>query len=240
MQRCKSCGSDKKICRDCGAELHKKFDDFIFRAEVMYVIFMAWGFAAAAEAVIRQKNWSGSPALIISMFVLIRFFFAPTKNLYSAALATEDKPRLRWTVFIIDFPFLILHSFIFYTMCVAVAESAENAFRFYQWFNILMVVNVIWLSSIAMRMRLFGHKKHYLTFIKWCLNNSVAVLLFIAAFRIFSGRFGTFFGLFFTKKLPIVISQADPFYWVLFTIAMLNCYVDVVSTASNYLGFDHR
>ena len=114
MEHCKSCGTEKHICKACGAELHKKFHDFIMRAEIMYAIFMAWGFAASAESVIRDNNWGSFPLLVITTFVLIRFFFAPTRNLYSAALITSEIPKLRWIVFLFDFPMLILHSFAYY------------------------------------------------------------------------------------------------------------------------------
>ena len=74
MEYCEVCGSEKKICKACNAELHKKFQDFIVRAEIMYAIFMAWGFAASAEAVIKDKTWGSLPLLIVTTFVLIRFF----------------------------------------------------------------------------------------------------------------------------------------------------------------------
>ncbi len=76
MEQCHVCGSHRKVCSTCGAELHKRFDDFIVRAEIIYAIFMAWGYAASAEAVIRAKSWATLPLLVISTFVLIRFFFS--------------------------------------------------------------------------------------------------------------------------------------------------------------------
>lgn len=238
MEHCHACGSHKKICLICGAELHKKFDDFIVRSEIIYAIFMAWGFAASAEAVIRQRDWVNIPLLAISTFVLIRFFFAPTRNLFSAALLTEKQPRWRWLVFLVDFPFLIAHSFAYYTMCMAVAEGASNSFRFFQWFIILLSANVLWLASISLRMRIFGKKKHYLTYIKWCVNNLATVLACALALAAFTGNISAFFNIFFTKEAPIIITQAQGLYWVLFSVALMNCCADFILTASDYLGFE--
>ena len=239
MEHCHACGSHKKICPVCGAPLHKKFDDFIVRSEIIYAIFMAWGFASSAEAIIRQRNWINLPLLVISTFVLIRFFFAPTRNLSSAALVTEKRPRWRWLVFMVDFPFLIFHSFAYYTMCLAVREGADNSFRFFQWFIILLTVNVIWLSSIAFRMRILGKKKHFKTYIKWCINNAITVIVAYFMFSIFTGSFSVFFSIFFTKDSLLIISQGQGLYWVLFVVALLNCSVDFMFTASDYLGFEN-
>lgn len=238
MAKCVICGSRKKICDVCGAELHKRFDDFISRAEIIYAIFMTWGYATAAEALIKAKNWANFPLLLIATFVLIRFFFAPTRNLYTAALVSEKYRRWHWVVFAVDFPLLILHSFAYYTMCIAVTGGSENAFRFYQWFIILLSTNVLWLASIALRMRLFEESRHFLTYIEWCVNNFVTVFFFYASFVLLSGSTVKFFHFYFTKQLPLIIDSLSPVYWIFFWIAMLNCCVDVWLTASDYLGFD--
>jgi len=238
MEQCGICGSHKKICHACGAELHKRFDDFIVRAEVIYAIFMAWGYASSAEAVIKAQNWGTFPLLVISTFILIRFFFAPTRNLYTAALLAEKRKEWRWIVFIFDFPILIFHSFAYYTMCIAVAGGNENAYRFFQWLIILLSANIIWLISIAVRMRISSRHKHFWTFIKWCINNAVSIVLFYAAFSIFSGNAGAFFEFFITKKLPFVVNPSSLIYWAFFWIALINCCLDVILTASDYLGFD--
>ncbi|MDD5019978.1 MAG: hypothetical protein PHH75_00335 [Candidatus Omnitrophica bacterium] len=238
MEHCKVCGSHKHVCRVCGAELHRRFDDFILRAEIIYAIFMAWGYAAAAEAVIRADNWKGFPLLAISTFVLIRFFFAPTRNLHAAALLSERHKSWRWVVFTLDFPILIFHSFAYYTMCIAVRGSEENAYRFFQWFIILLSANVVWLFFIALRMHLLHRHTHYGTFIKWCVNNFVSVVLFFIASYIWSGSAASFFGLFFAKEAAFVIHAGVPLYWVFFWIALANCIADVILTASDYLGFD--
>lgn len=238
METCKVCGSERKICKACGAELHKKFHDFIVRAEVIYAIFMAWGFASSAEAVIKSKTWGNFPLLVIITFVLIRFFFAPTRNLYSAALITEENPRFRWIVFLFDFPILLFHSFAYYTMCLAVSSGGEDAYRFFQWFIILLAANVVWLVSIAARMNFFGKGRHYWTFIKWSINNFITIILFSVTFRIFSGSWDPFLKVFFTKDMPFIISGGSLAYGVFFIIALLNCCADVVLTASDYLGFD--
>jgi hypothetical protein len=238
MEYCKICGSEKMICKECGAELHKKFHDFILRAEIIYAIFMAWGFASAAEAVIKDNDWGSLPLMLIITFVLIRFFFAPTRNLYSAALVSEKAIRLRPIVFLFDFPMLIFHSFAYYTMCLALKNATDNAYGFFQWFIILLTLNVAWLVSIAFRMSVFGREKHYWTFIKWSVNNFVTVLLFLFAFKAFSGTFTPFLRIFFTKDTPFLIREGSVIYVVFSLIAILNCCADVILTASDYLGFE--
>lgn len=239
MEYCKVCGSSRNICKNCGAELHKHFDDFIYRAEIIYAIFMAWGFAASAEAVIRAKSWVGLPLLLICGLVLIRFFFAPTRNLYSAALLTEKNKKWRWIIFMLDFPILIFHSFAYYTMCIAVSTGDDNAYSFFQWFIILLSANVFWLLTIAARMHLLGRGKHYMTYIKWCTNNFISVVLFFLVLSALSVSLRTFFGFLLIRQEAVAITPADIAYWVFFSIAILNCIVDVVLTATDYLGFEN-
>ena len=200
---------------------------------------MAWGFAASAEAVIKAQNWSTFPLLIIATFVLIRFFFAPTRNLFTAALLSEKYKKWHWVVFVLDFPLLIFHSFAYYTMCIAVAGGNENAYRFFQWFVILLSANIVWLSSIAIRMRMVERQKYFWTFIKWSANNFISVLLFAIVFSVLGGRVTAVFDLFFTKQLPLVINSNSFAFWIFFWVALLNCCSDVVLTASDYLGFDN-
>ena len=238
MELCSVCGSHKKVCHVCGAELHKHFDSFIVRAEIIYAIFMAWGYAASADAIIRAWSWAASPLLVISTFVLIRFFFAPTRNLYTASLISEKHKRWRWVIFVLDFPLLIFHSFAYYTMCVAVMNGDKNAYRFFQWFVILLSTNIVWLTSIAARMRIVGRRRHFWTFIRWSVNNFISVLLFYIAISVLSGNCTEFFRVFFTKNLPLVISAGGHAYWIFFCIAFSNCIIDVISTASDYLGFE--
>jgi len=238
MAKCLICGSRKKLCGVCGAELHKRFEDFICRAEIIYAIFMTWGYATAAEAIIKAKDWNNFPLLLVATFVLIRFFFAPTRNLYTAALVSEKYKRWHWVVFALDFPLLILHSFAYYTMCQAIAASGENAFRFFQWLVILLSTNVFWLASIALRMRFLDERRHFLTYIKWCINNFITVVLFYTVFSVLTGNPLKFFEFYFTKQMLIVINFTNYAYWVFFWISLLNCFVDILLTSSDYLGFD--
>ena len=123
-------------------------------------------------------------------------------------------------------------------MCLTISSQGDNAYRFFQWFIILLAANVVWLLSIAIRMNLLGKGRHYWTFVKWCINNFVTILLFLIAFKVLSGSTSPFFQIFFTKETPFVISQESLAYIVFFSIALLNCCADVVLTASDYLGFD--
>jgi hypothetical protein len=237
MEVCKRCGSERDVCKECGELLHKRLDDFIVRSEIIYAISMAWGFAACAESVIRSKTWALAPLLIIAGFVLMRFFFAPTKNLYSAALTTEHRPGWRWLVFLFDFPLLLAHSFAYYTMCLSLSTHPENSGRFFQWVVVLLAANVVWLVSIALRMLLLNRKKYFTTFIKWTINNCIAVIFLAVAFYMFSGVNIFSWGTLFSKGDSLIIIPETTEFWVCFGIAFVNCCVDLILTASDYLGF---
>jgi hypothetical protein len=200
---------------------------------------MAWGYAASAEAIIRAKSWVSFPLLIISTFVLMRFFFAPTKNLYTAAILTHERKHWRWLVFMFDFPLLIFHSYAYYAMSLAVGESGVNAYRFFQWLILLLAFNVVWLLSIAWRMRILGRRTYFKMFIRWSVNNFVSVVLYLLAFTVLYGHPLRFSELFVTKETPLLVSPNTIAYWAFFAIALLNCCVDLILTASDYLGFEH-
>lgn len=194
---------------------HDKIGDrFIQILEVIYAIIMACGVASLIEVLskyypeISLKKWL---AVFISILVLIRFFFAPSKNV---KLLVKKSKYLRIIIMPFDVVILLAHSFLFYAMCFKV-DSYE---RFYFWFFVLIAVNSCWLFSIWLRLRreelsllsLFKLKIPYILI--WAINNFIFVLAF-ACFMFF-------------KNKDI---------WVIwFSLALLNSLIDLLFTYPYY------
>ena len=155
--------------------------------EIIYAIIFACAIAKMLDKIpnpeyllnLPLKNWT---AIIISIFVLIRFFFAPSANigrLVRKAEKTESKLQQISIVFL-DVLILLAHSFIFYLMCLEVFSA--DLIIFYRWFFILLGLNVLWLFSIWMRV--LGEPKigHIII---WCINNTIFVIAYAVTFHIF-------------------------------------------------------
>lgn len=231
MEKCDFCGLEKEVCKVCGTEVYRQFIYFIDKAEFIYAILMAVGFAMSAEQVLRANYGTLIPLLIINAFVLMRFFFAPSRNLRTAALIVEDKLKIQWVVFLLDFPFLLFHSFAYFAMCYAFRLGEGSTIRFYQWLMLLLLSNVVWLFIIVLRMRKLPKekKKDYPTFLRWIRNNSIHLVIFGLSWLLF----------WWVKKL-IDINIDGWFYGLLFLIAFSNCCFDFILTASSYLGFREK
>lgn len=238
MDKCVSCGGESEICKVCGRELHLHFVDFIDKMEIIYAILLAWGFAEATRAVIGHPNWDLAPLLIIDAFVFVRFFFAPERNLRSIALAMRHFPRWHWLIFLYDIPLLLFHSYAYYSMCVAITSG--SCIRFYQWLIILLVANIVWISSISIRVNYFDKSIKGCEFSIWTINNTIHIALFIITFAIFFGPLATITMLFFTKTAVAFIKPGHIVYWLAFVIGISNCCVDLVLASSQYMGFRPR
>jgi len=228
MEKCDSCGLEKEVCKVCGTEIYKQFIYFIDKTEMIYAILMAVGFAKSAEQILRPNHIKLIPLLIINAFVLMRFFFAPSRNLKKAALIVENTPKIQWRIFLWDFPVLIFHSFAYFAMCYAFRLGAESTIRFYQWFMILLLSNAIWLYTIVLRMRKSPKEKKEdrQTFSKWIFNNSIHLIIL-----------GLLWLLFWWFKGLMDINIDGWFYGLLFLVAFSNCCFDFILTAPSYLGF---
>ena len=143
---------------------------FIEIMEVIYAIILACGVVKIVNifetglSAIKFSTWF---SILIAIFVLIRFFFAPSKNI--KILLVNSKFRALIMPF--DVLLLIIHSFIYYYMCMMI----ENKMIFYRSFFILLAVNSFWLFVIWVRL-----KKEEFRYIKtWAINNMVFVLLYL-------------------------------------------------------------
>ena len=148
--------------------------------EVIYAIIMACGIGTLIEVLskyypeISLNKWL---AVLIAILVLIRFFFAPSKNV---KLLVKKAKKCRFLIMPIDVLILLAHSFIFYLMCLKV----DKIERFYFWFFFLLLGNSVWLFFIWLR--LCKQKISFKTIIKlkipyvmiWSINNFVFSLSF--------------------------------------------------------------
>jgi hypothetical protein len=198
--------------------INDTFEKFMNVMEMLYAVFMTWGFAKIAEKYAWNiEYWLPS---LIAVFVLIRFFFAPAHNLKEIARELHKKPFWQIYLFVIDIPFLLAHSFIFYRMCDLVTN--KDYYNFYILFSALLFINVLWLLTISARKYLWGIRpcsKHLI----WAINNIVCFFVLISLFK-------------FTQ----IRILWHPLYLGLFGIALLNCVIDFVFTAPYYLGFKNE
>ena len=150
--------------------------------EIIYAIIFACAIAKMLDNIPDPKNFLGLPfknwtAIIISVFVLIRFFFAPSKNIGLLVRKAEKSNSKFQKILIVFFDVLILlaHSFIFYFMCLEVFN--EELDTFYRWFFILLCVNAVWLSLIWLRVRKEKNISHIAI---WSINN----IIFVTAYAV--------------------------------------------------------
>jgi hypothetical protein len=195
-------------------EKERQFAKFINIMDVLYAVLMAWGIAKVADN-FKFELTHALPSIIAGL-VLIRFFFAPARNLANIAWQTQYKWFGQIGIFIIDVPLLFGHSFIYYRMAHSIWEFKYD--YFYQWFIGLLAINVFWLLLILAREYKWGKEKYY-QHICWGINNLLCLL---------------FIGILFLFKVNLF---AGPNYYWLFIIALLNCLIDLLLTAPCYLGF---
>ena len=149
--------------------------DFIDAMEVVYAVLLAWGFARVVEKFIWNIDYI--LPMLISGLVLIRFFFAASHNLAPVVARSKSDFFSQRFLFVWDIPFLVLHSFIYYRMCFALAEY--NYLKFYKVFWLLLFINSVWLFTINSRRKLEWSSK-------WTLNNFIhwlAIIPFIIYFK---------------------------------------------------------
>ncbi len=204
---------------------------FIDKLEIVYAILIAWGFAYIAK--IFQWDWEYWQYLTICALVLMRFFFAPSRNLKVIADVTRKRPIWQRVIFFWDVPILIAHSFIYYRMCKIVGACCINIPKSYYlvFYLCLLLLNVIWLWSISIRLYFFNKELHpdakkptFMCFIIWSTNNFVHIVIFAVLCILNSYSIIDLFG-------------KDKSF--LFIFALSNCIVDFFFTAPYYL-FDKK
>jgi hypothetical protein len=204
--------------------------DFIDNMAIVYAILIALGFSQLACKF--RNDWEHWQLLIVSSLVLIRFFFAPSRNLATIAEAAENRPFWQRLLFLWDVPLLIAHSFVFCSICLygttgdpqnsAEPSKSLDVYGYYfAFFLYFLTMNVVWLLSISIRLRLLkraGPRR----FITWTINNSIHVVLFMV--------------LLLADRIRLIDIRGAHLY-LLFILAFSNCLFDLMLTAPDYLGF---
>ena len=180
---------------------------FIYILEIVYAILLSWGFARVAErfTVRHIFYWL---CMLVSLFTLIRFFFAPSHNVGVVAKLINNRKGAARVVVFFDISLLIAHSFLFFRMCYALGDLRYNFF--YRDFSILLLLNAMWLATITFRhkcAKIKPHDKHAF----WLFNNSICGILILGLFLF---------------KVDIVL---------MFFVAIVNCVLDLWSCAPYYL-----
>lgn len=180
---------------------------FVYILEIVYAILLSWGFARVAEKFTARDIFYWM-CMLIALFTLIRFFFAPSHNIGVIAKLVDNRKGAARTVLFFDISLLIAHSFIFFRMCYAVGDKRYD--YFFRDYAILLLVNALWLITIAHRQkraRLNPHDKHLF----WVRNNFVCGAIILALF----------------------FMRAD--VHIMFPVALINCVLDLWICAPYYL-----
>ena len=180
--------------------LSPKFVDVM---EVIYGIILA---VALSKVVLGlQITWSYVLGVVICIGALVRFFFAPTKNII--CLGQADM-KWKWAIMFIDVPILLTHSIFYYHMCANITPAVVG---FYLAFVYLLLINVLWLGSIWLRFSMM--KKQCPNYLKvWTINNVIFVLV-----------------------IGFLVLLGNIHWGWLFAAAFLNCFLDLLMTYPDYL-----
>jgi len=197
--------------------MERPFHKFVDILEIVYAILMSWGFARIAEH-LDVKDPLYLLGLVIAMFVLIRFFFAPSHNIGGLVRSINMNISAARKVIFIDIPVLIAHSFIYYRICYNL--SVKKYEFFYMDYASLLILNAAWLTYI--RKRLQSAKADVPTkFCLWVNNNLIFSLLIFAVLILY--RFFNLFGM-------------TVFFGICTLFALLNCVIDLSSCALDYFA----
>ena len=197
---------------------------FIEILEIIYAIIFACGVAQMLEEIFVNTSDNSHPlqiisTVIVSIFVLIRFFFAPSKNV--KVLVTKSNKKGRKCIMPFDIVILIAHSFIFYFMCLEI----ENIELFYLGFFGLLAWNAVWLFSIRKRLKRSGLKEENLSYMEiWSKNNIIFFAIYLLSLALY---FNPYFSI---SVLAIGI--------IWFILAITNSLWDLVKTYDDYFAAD--
>ncbi len=192
---------------------------FIEILEIIYAIIFACGVAQMLEGIFLNKSNVSHTieillSVIVTIFVLVRFFFAPSKNVKILVTKSGEGGIKWWRKWIMpgDIVALLAHSYFFYMMCLEI----NNIELFYRWFFILLAWNAVWLFTIWKRL-----KKEKISYIKiWTINNSIFVFLYLITLVVF-----------YKSHLALWIVGTS---W--FILAIANSLIDLFKTYNDYFS----
>lgn len=146
---------------------------FIELMEIIYAIILACGVVRIVEVFPGNISYEICGSMVISLLVLVRFFFSPSKNMKIIGSKGEG---WRWSIMPWDVPLLMAQALIYYCMCAQVQNSA----MFYRYFFVLLIVNSFWLFSILVRLR-----KERLTYMKiWAVSNLIFFGFYLGTYKV--------------------------------------------------------
>lgn len=146
---------------------------FIGIMEIIYALVLAVGVVKIVEVFeVKDVKLEIYFSILISILVLVRFFFAPSKNV---KIVGEHGKGWKWSIMLFDVPVLMAHSFIYYYMCYKIFD----VYAFYKWFFVLLIVNSVWLFTIWIRLR-----NKPIAYIKvWSISNLIFFCLYLGTFK---------------------------------------------------------
>lgn len=180
----------------------------VYILEILYAILLSWGFARVAERFVARDPFYWL-CMLVALLALVRFFFAPSHNVGVVARLIGSSRRASRVVIFFDIPVLIAHSFVFFRMCYAMGDYRYG--YFYRDFSVLLLINAVWLMTIARRQkraRINPHDKHLF----WERNNFICGSLILGLFLL----------------------KADVHIFM-FPVALANCVLDLWACAPYYL-----
>lgn len=140
---------------------------FIEIMEVIYSFILAVAIANVALIFITEFQSRYIVPSFICGLVLVRFFFAPSKNI---KILGDRGRKCKWLIMPFDVIMLMIHAFIYLRMCLYIKEINT----FYDSFLLLLFINFLWLVSIWMRL---GSKGTYYNIKFWAINNLLFSIL---------------------------------------------------------------
>ena len=207
----------------------KTIKNFIGALEIVYSLFLA---AGLSNLLFRFEFTATYFSLLsISVLVITRFFFAPSKNIEDLLNRINEKGRgyrlreLQFNLVVFcDVPILFIHAILFSIMCSFAARG--NYFVYFQYFFWLLIVNSFWLFFIRYRANHVSKKGgHCRSKVFWAYNNllSAGVMLLLLTKISF---------------LSYYLFNINIIYYLLFIIGFLNCLADLTTQYRTYLFHD--
>lgn len=154
----------------------KNIDDrFIEIVEIIYAIMLTLGVNKVFQTVLTEdilRKLFYQPVFytgFICMFVLLRFFFAPCRNVKALGNANVKWKHLIMPIHILIF--LSIHAALYYLMCTHL--EIEKIVYFYGSFVALLVINFIWLFLICCTLK----RVRRWFFCIWSWNNLIFAII---------------------------------------------------------------
>ena len=203
------------------AEKDNGVNKFIYIVEFVYAILLSWGFARASERFMVHYLFYWL-CMLVSLLTLIRFFFAPSHNVGALVYSLPMNIVNARKIIFLDIPIMIAHSLLYYRMCYNASMQLYDLFYFD--LMILLILNAAWLFWIRKRIE-YCKKSVPAKFSFWIGNNLVfAALLGISQVSFHARPFFSGKSLF----------NPEIYFWASFTLAILNCVIDLSSCALEY------